>query len=547
MTKKLDDKAYLGNANIKAAGVESEYTKEQIQEYAKCVSDPMYFIENYIKIVSLDEGLVQFEPYSFQRNILDAVHNDRFVICKMPRQSGKSTTVISYLLHYVLFNPDKNVAILANKLTTARELLGRLKLAYEHLPKWLQQGVVEWNKGSIVLENGSKILASSTSSSAVRGGSFNLLFMDEFAFVPENVADEFFNSVYPTISAGQSTKVLIVSTPKGLNMFYKLWKDAEDGQNSYTPIEVHWSDVPGRDENWKKQTIRNTSPQQFRQEFECDFLGSVNTLIAPSKLKSLHYTRPMQEREDGLKVYYEPEPDHIYFMGVDVSRGKDLDYHAITIIDVTAAPYKVVAQYKNNELSPYLLPNLIYAMGKRYNDAYILTEVNDLGQEIVDIMHNEMEYENLLVTSVRGRKGQVMDGGFGSFQTQQGVRMSPKVKKVGCTMLKEMIEQDKLIIEDFEIIQELSSFISKKGSFEAEVGHHDDLVITLVLFAWASTQNYFKDMTDLNIRDQLYKEKIEKLEEDLMPFGFIDAGSDDIEIDSEGNVWKNIDDGDFSL
>ena len=547
MTKKLDDKAYLGNANIKAAGVESEYTKEQIQEYAKCVSDPMYFIENYIKIVSLDEGLVQFEPYSFQKNILDAVHNDRFVICKMPRQSGKSTTVISYLLHYVLFNPDKNVAILANKLTTARELLGRLKLAYEHLPKWLQQGVVEWNKGSIVLENGSKILASSTSSSAVRGGSFNLLFMDEFAFVPENVADEFFNSVYPTISAGQSTKVLIVSTPKGLNMFYKLWKDAEDGQNSYTPIEVHWSDVPGRDENWKKQTIRNTSPQQFRQELECDFLGSVNTLIAPSKLKSLHYTRPMQEREDGLKVYYEPEPDHIYFMGVDVSRGKDLDYHAITIIDVTAAPYKVVAQYKNNELSPYLLPNLIYAMGKRYNDAYILTEVNDLGQEIVDIMHNEMEYENLLVTSVRGRKGQVMDGGFGSFQTQQGVRMSPKVKKVGCTMLKEMIEQDKLIIEDFEIIQELSSFISKKGSFEAEVGHHDDLVITLVLFAWASTQNYFKDMTDLNIRDQLYKEKIEKLEEDLMPFGFIDAGSDDIEIDSEGNVWKNIDDGDFSL
>tara|TARA_A100001515_G_scaffold144574_1_gene149088 strand:- start:464 stop:2107 length:1644 start_codon:yes stop_codon:yes gene_type:complete len=547
MTKKLDEKAYLGNANIKAAGVESEYTKEQIEEYAKCVSDPMYFIENYIKIVSLDEGLVQFEPYSFQKNILESVHNDRFVICKMPRQSGKSTTVISYLLHYVLFNPDKNVAILANKLTTARELLGRLKLAYEHLPKWLQQGVVEWNKGSIVLENGSKILASSTSSSAVRGGSFNLLFMDEFAFVPENVADEFFNSVYPTISAGQSTKVLIVSTPKGLNMFYKLWKDAEDGQNSYTPIEVHWSDVPGRDENWKKQTIRNTSPQQFRQEFECDFLGSVNTLIAPSKLKSLHYTRPMQEREDGLKVYYEPEPDHIYFMGVDVSRGKDLDYHAITIVDVTAAPYKVVAQYKNNELSPYLLPNLIYAMGKRYNDAYILTEVNDLGQEIVDIMHNEMEYENLLVTSVRGRKGQVMDGGFGSFQTQQGVRMSPKVKKVGCTMLKEMIEQDKLIIEDFEIIQELSSFISKKGSFEAEVGHHDDLVITLVLFAWASTQNYFKDMTDLNIRDQLYKEKIEKLEDDLMPFGFIDAGPNDTEVDSEGNVWKNIDDSDISL
>ena len=547
MTKKLDNKAYLGNANIKAAGVETEYTKEQIQEYALCVSDPMYFIKNYIKIVSLDEGLVQFKPYDFQEKILNSVHKDRFVICKMPRQSGKSTTVISYLLHYILFNPDKNVAILANKLSTARELLGRLKLAYEHLPKWLQQGVVEWNKGSIVLENGSKILASSTSSSAVRGGSFNLLFMDEFAFVPENVADEFFNSVYPTISAGQSTKVLIVSTPKGLNMFYKLWKDAEDGQNSYTPIEVHWSDVPGRDANWKKQTIRNTSPQQFRQEFECDFLGSVNTLIAPSKLKSLHYTRPKQEREDGLKVYYEPEPEHLYFMGVDVSRGQDLDYHAVTIIDVTSAPYKVVAQYKNNQLSPYLLPNLIYAMGKRYNDAYILTEVNDLGQEIVDILHNEFEYENLLVTSVRGRKGQVMDGGFGNYQTQQGVRMSPKVKKVGCTMLKEMIEQDRLVIEDFEIIQELSSFISKKGSYEAEVGHNDDLVITLVLFAWAATQNYFKDMTDINIREQLYKEKIEKMEEDLMPFGFIDTGPDGTIVEDDGTVWDISDDDRFSL
>ena len=547
MTKKLDDKSYLGNANIKAAGVETEYTKEQIEEYAKCASDPMYFIENFIKIVSLDDGLVQFQPYDFQKNILNSVHEDRFVICKMPRQSGKSTTVISYLLHYVLFNPQVNVAILANKLSTARELLARLKLAYEHLPKWLQQGVVEWNKGSIVLENGSKILASSTSSSAVRGGSFNLIFMDEFAFVPENVADEFFNSVYPTISAGQTTKVLIVSTPKGLNMFYKLWKDAEEGSNSYTPIEVHWSDVPGRDEKWKKETIRNTSPAQFRVEFECEFLGSVNTLIAPSKLKAMHYKKPMQEREDGLKVYYEPVEGHQYFMGVDVSRGQDLDYHAVTIIDISDETYKVVAQFRNNELSPYLFPNLIYRMATHYNNAYILTEINDLGQEITDILHNEFEYDNLLVTSVRGRKGQIMDGGFGGFQTQQGVRMSPKVKRVGCTMLKELIEQDKLMIEDYDIIAELSSFISKKGSFEAETGHHDDLVMTLVLFAWASNQQYFKDMTDLNIREQLYKKKIEQMEEDLMPFGFMDTGQEDQIVDTDGTVWQIEDNDKFSL
>ena len=542
MTEKHDAESYLGNINLKAAGVQTEFTKEQIEEYAKCVADPMYFIENFVKIVSLDEGLVQFEPYEYQKKMIHSMHNDRFVIAKLPRQSGKSTIVISYLLHYVLFNSQKNVAILANKLATARELLSRLKLAYEHLPKWLQQGVVEWNKGSIILENGSKILASSTSSSAVRGGSFNMIFLDEFAFVPENVADEFFSSVYPTISAGQETKVLIISTPKGLNMYYKLWKDAEEGNNSYTPIEVHWSEVPGRDDKWKKETIRNTSEAQFRAEFECEFLGSILTLIAPSKIKAMHYRRPLQEREDGLKVYHEPIEGHQYFMGVDVARGQELDYHAVTIVDITESPYKVVAQYKNNQIAPFLLPNLLYAMGTRYNNAYILTEVNDIGQEIVDIMHNEMEYENLLVTTVRGRKGQVMDGGFGNYQVQQGVRMSPKVKRVGCTMLKEMIEQDKLLIEDYDIINELSAFVAKKGSYEAETGHHDDLVMTLVLFAWTSTQPYFKDLTDINIRDKLYREKIEKMEEDLTPFGFMDVGLDIEFIDSEGNRWEVVDD-----
>ena len=395
MSKKIDNTAYLGNPNLKAANVDTDFTKEQIEEYARCAADPMYFIENFVKIVSLDEGLIQFQPYGYQKKMINSIHNDRFVIAKLPRQSGKSTIVIAYFLHYVLFNTQVNVAILANKLATARELLSRLQLAYEHLPKWLQQGVIEWNKGSIELENGSKILASSTSSSAVRGGSFNMIFLDEFAFVPENVADDFFSSVYPTISAGQSTKVLIISTPKGLNMYYKLWKDAEEGNNSYTPIEVHWSEVPGRDEKWKKETIRNTSPAQFRAEFECEFLGSVHTLVAPSKIKSLAYVKPLHEREDGLKVYSEPKENHFYFMGVDVSRGQEIDYHAITIIDMTESPYKVVAQYKNNELAPFLLPNMIYVMAKRYNNANVLVEINDIGQEITDILHNDMEYENI--------------------------------------------------------------------------------------------------------------------------------------------------------
>jgi len=529
---------YLGNINLKPSGVKVQYTQEQVEEYLKCSQDPIYFIKNYIQIVSLDEGLVNFELYKYQENMVNTIHNNRFVIAKLPRQSGKSTTVIAYLLHYVLFNPQVSVAILANKQATARELLHRLKLAYEHLPNWLQQGIVEWNKGNISLENGSKVLASSTSASAVRGGSFNMIFLDEFAYVPENVADEFFSSVYPTISSGKETKVLIISTPKGLNMYYKLWRDAEEGNNSYVPIEVHWSEVPGRDDKWKEETIRNTSASQFRAEFECEFIGSQNTLINPAKLKCLAYMRPKKQRDDGLKVYYEPEKDHTYFMAVDVSRGQEIDYHAINVIDITEMPYRIVATYRNNNLAPMLLPTIVNAIGHIYNKAFCMVEINDIGGQVADILYNEHEYENLLVTSIRGRKGQTMDGGFGSFQTQLGVRTTVTVKKVGCSILKDMIEGDKLIVEDYDTIQELTAFVAKKGSYEAETGHHDDLVMTLVLFAWCSTQNYFKELTDLDIRTKLYQEKMQQIEEDLAPFGFVDDGLEETSfIDNEGNRW----------
>jgi len=356
-----ENQTYLGNHNLKGSGVEQEFTEEQVKEYVKCSKDPLYFIKHYVRIVTLDEGLVQFKPWDFQEDMIKKVHDNRFIICKFPRQTGKSTTIIAYLLHYVLFNPNVTVAILANKQTTAMELLHRLKLAYEYLPKWLQQGIEEWNKGSIILENGSKIVASATSSSAVRGGSFNMIFLDEFAYVPSGVAEEFFSSVYPTISSGTKTKVLIVSTPKGMNMFYKLWVDACDGRNGYVPIEVDWDRVPGRDEKWKKQTIANTSEEQFRVEFECDFIGSTNTLISSSKIRCIAFREPITQTEEGAKVYEKAQDDRIYTMCVDVSRGQGLDYHAFTIIDVTEVPYKVVATFKNNEISPMVLPNLLYS------------------------------------------------------------------------------------------------------------------------------------------------------------------------------------------
>ena len=533
---------YLGNPLLKAAGVEQQFTQEEIKEYIKCSQDPIFFIKNYIQIVSLDKGLVPFELWDFQEEVVETVHNNRFVICKFPRQTGKSTTMIAYILHYVLFNDNMYVAILANKLATARELLSRLQLAYENLPKWLQQGVISWNKGSIELENGSRIIASATSSSAVRGGSFNMIFLDEFAYVPHEVADEFFSSVYPTISSGKDTKILIVSTPRGMNLFYKYWvgankKEGEPGKNTYVPIEVHWSQVPGRDEKWKKETIANSSEEQFRTEFECEFLGSVNTLISPAKLKCMTFESPIQKKEEGLKVYKKPEKDRQYFITVDTSRGLGQDYHAFVVFDTTESPYEVVATFRNNEIAPMVYPNVIYQMAKEYNEAQVLCELNDIGGQVADILRNDLEYENMLSTSMKGRSGQVLGEGFGQ-QVTYGMKMTQPVKKIGCSTLKSFIETDKLIINDYNILEELINFVSVRTSYEADAGHNDDLVMCLVIFSWMTTQKYFQEYFDVDLRKQLYENEMKSIEEDIMPFGFIQDGSDgEFEVDTEGNMW----------
>ena len=534
---------YLGNPNLKKANVQQEWTKEELQEYKKCMDDPQYFIQNYIMIVSLDEGLVPFKLYDFQKEMVGTFHNNRFTICKLPRQSGKSTTIIAYLLHYVLFNPTVNVAILANKAATARDLLGRLQLAYEHLPKWLQQGVMSWNKGSLELENGSKILASSTSASAVRGGSYNIIFLDEFAYVPANVAEQFFSSVYPTISSGKTTKVMIVSTPHGMNMFYKLWVDAEEQRNEYVPIEVHWSEVPGRDAEWKEQTIKNTSEAQFNTEFECEFLGSIDTLVSPAKLKTLTYRTPITSNA-GLDVYVNPQKDHTYFITADVSRGTANDYSAFVVIDVTEIPYRVVAKYRDNEIKPLLFPSKIYNVARAYNQAFVMIEVNDIGEQVASTMQFDLEYDNLIMASMRGRAGQVMGGGFSGGRAQLGVRTTKAVKRVGCSNLKQLIEDSKMIIEDLEIINELSTFIIKGQSFEADEGCNDDLVACLFLFAWATDQQYFKELSDQDIRATMMKEQQDALEQDMAPFGFIVDGLEEENVgemvDEYGTRWSPV-------
>ena len=531
--------AYLSNPNLKRANTQIQWSEEQIIEFLKCKDDPVYFANSYLKIVSLDYGLVPFTLYPFQERLINNFHKHRFNICKMPRQTGKSSTAVSYLLHYALFNDSANIAILANKASTARDLLGRLQLAYENLPKWMQQGVLQWNRGSLELENGSKIMAASTSASAVRGGSYNIIFLDEFAFIPNHIADDFFASVYPTISSGKTTKVIIVSTPRGMNHFYRMWHDAERGKNEYVPTEVHWSEVPGRDEVWKAQTIANTSLEQFRVEFETEFLGSVGTLVNPTKLKVLAYDDPIK-RNKGLDVYENPNENNNYLITVDVARGIGNDYSAFVVFDITEFPYRVVAKYKNNEIKPMLFPSIINEVAKAYDNSWILIEVNDIGDQVANILHFDLEYDNILMCSMRGRAGQMVGSGFSGKKSQLGVRTTAAVKKLGCSNLKLLIEDDKLFVSDYDIISELTTFTQKYNSFQAEEGCNDDLVMCLVIFAWLVAQDYFKEMTNNDIRKKIYEEQKNQIDQDMAPFGFILNGLEEtaVFVDKQnGDRW----------
>ena len=542
----MTDDVYLGNPLLKKANTKIEFTQEQIQEFIKCKNDPVYFARNYLKIVSVDEGLVPFNMYKFQEKLVKRFHKNRFNICLMPRQTGKSTTVVSYLLHYAVFNDNVNIGILANKAAIAKELLSRFQTAYENLPRWMQQGILSWNKGSLELENGSKVLAASTSASAVRGMSFNIIFLDEFAFIPNHIADQFFASVYPTISSGKSTKVIIVSTPHGMNHFYRMWHDAERKKNEYVPTAVHWKEVPGRNETWKKQTIANTSEEQFKVEFECEFLGSVDTLINPTKLRNLVYEDPIRKNK-GLDVYENPKEENNYLITVDVARGISHDYSAFVVFDITEFPYKIVAKYRSNQIKPMLFPNIIHEMAKAYNQAYVLVEVNDIGDQVSNILYFDLEYENILMCAMRGRAGQVVGSGFSGKKSQLGVRMTSTVKKLGCSNLKPLIEDDKLVTNDYEIISELTTFIQKGRSFEAEEGCNDDLAMCLVIFSWLVAQDYFKEMTNNDVRKKIYEEQKNQIEQDMAPFGFISDGLDNNSfIDKDGDRWYTDEYGDVA-
>ena len=521
--------SYRDNPLLKKVGVNVNYTQEQIEEYVKCAKDPIYFCMNYIKIVNVDEGLVNFKMWDFQKEMISLFKDNRFVITKCPRQVGKTTTTVGYLLWATIFTDSQNVAVLANKGSLARDILAKYQLAYENLPMWLQQGVVTWNKGNVELENGSKVIAASTSSSVIRGGSFNIVFLDEFAFVPNNIANEFFNSVYPVISSGKSSKIIIVSTPNGMNLFYKLWMDSLEGRNNYKNFEIHWSQVPGRDEAWKEETIRNTSERQFSQEFETEFLGSSNTLISGYKLQQLRYIEPIA-LHDKMKIYEHPikengedvKTDHLYAITVDVSEGKNLDSSTFSVIDISTTPYKQVATYASSSISPILFPTVIVNAARYYNDAYILVEINN-NPQVADFIHEDLEYENLLKVFTGNKKPQQLSAGFAR-GIQMGLKMSTQVKSVGCSNLKTLIEGDKLLINDFDTYSELTTFEQHKTSFAAAEGANDDMVMTLVIFAWATTQKYFREIVNHDLRKQIQLENMNQYDEETLPAPIIEDG-----------------------
>ena len=534
----MADTQYLGNPNLKKTNVPVQFTKDQVMEFIKCKEDPIYFALNYFKIVSLDHGVIPFRLYDFQQELIRSFHEKRFTICKMPRQTGKSTTCVAFLLHYLIVNDNVTIGILANKASTAREILGRLQLAYENLPQWMQHGIVSWNKGSVEFENGCKIIAGSTSSRAIRGKSISFLYIDETAFV-ENW-DEFFASVFPTISSGETTKMLYTSTPNGLNHFYKTCEGAKENINGFEYVEVPWQRVPGRDDKWKTETLAamDNDTQKFTQEFECGFLGSSGTLIEGSTLKSMVIRNPIHETKT-LKMYESPEEEKVYVLVADVSRGKGLDYSAFTVVDVTTTPYKQVCTFRDNMTTPMDYAEIIYRVISNYNNCYVLIEINDIGEQVSDILINEFEVDTLLFTEHAGRSGKRVTTGFSGKGADKGIRTTKTVKSIGCNTLKLLVEQDQLIITDFDTLNELSTFSRRKNSYEAEPGANDDTVMCLVLFAWLSTQAYFKELTDINTMQLLKEGKDEAMMESMLPMGFNTFGDDAEEsfVDSSGDRW----------
>lgn len=520
---------YNGNILIKKAYTKSELNIYHKIEIAKCKLDPVYFIENYCRIVTLDDGIVPFKMYDYQKQMVKLYQENRFCLTLTARQMGKTAAMAAYILWFAIFHETKTVAVLANKMEQAQEIMDRIRMAFEYLPFFLQHGVKVYNKRRLEFDNGSIIFSSATSASGIRGRTVDLCYIDEAAFVENDLT--FYESTYPVITSGKESRMIMTTTPRGARgMFYMLWREAKENRNFYKTIEVLWNHHPKRDEKWKEETIANIGYSRFAQEFACKFQGSAGTLIPAHILERLQWLNAIND-DESLKIYQPYVPGRKYVAIADPGGGVGIDYSVCTIIDVETYPYRVVAKYRNNEISPMLFPHTIMNMAVTYGNCPVLVEANnDVGGQVTYILYYELEYENVVLTSHAEKAiGGLRIGGKAT-QVVPGVKTTKKVKSIGCSNLKTLLENNDLIIEDQEMIEELGTFIVKGSSFEADEDCHDDTVMTLVLFSWFVKQEYFNEYANSNIGDHLYKKNVEMALEDILPFGHLSTQEQELTV-----------------
>lgn len=510
---------YLGLPNLKRANIKTQWTQEMINEWKRCRDDVVYFAQTYCAITHIDYGVIKVQLRDYQKDMLKIMAGSRMSVSKLSRQLGKTTAVAIYLAHYVCFNKAKAVGILAHKGSMSAEVLDRTKQAIELLPDFLQPGIVEWNKGSIELDNGSSIGAYASSPDAVRGNSFSLIYIDECAFIP-NFQDAWL-AIQPVISSGRHSKILITTTPNGMNHFYDIWTAAVEGKSGFVPYEAEWNSVKERlyDDNdifddgwsWSSTTIFGSSVDQFRQEHRGVFSGGSGTLISGMKLAIMSHLNPINNTsETRFFKFKEPSPERKYIATLDSAEGRGQDYHALNIIDVTEDKWEQVAVLHSNTISHLILPDIILKYLNEYNEAPIYIELNSTGVSIAKSLYLDLEYENVICDNFN----------------DLGMKQTKRSKAIGCSILKDLIEKDKLIINYKETISELRTFIAKGVSWAAENGSNDDLVMSLVIFAWLSNQQKFNEYInkdDHRLASSIFRNELEEMNDDYSPVVILDT------------------------
>lgn len=486
---------YRNNENLKAENINIDYEVWQVKEIQKCFNDPVYFIKNYVKIVT-PKGLELFDLRDYQEKIVHLIDKEKRIIYMSGRQSGKTASAAAYIVHYIIFNSYKRVAILANKEATSKEIFDRVQLTFEHLPIWLKCGIKEWNKKSMLLDNGSSVIIGSTSSSSISGKSINLLYIDEAALISKQMANDFFDSILPVVSADPEAKIVISSTPKKLNHFYRMWKDAVSGKSGYKYLKVEWWEVPGRDEKFKEKIINEKGIEHWEQEYAVEFLGSGGSLLSSKTLKSIVTEDPLEVRMNGkFRIFKYPEKNKSYIVFVDVGEGIGKDDSVCQIIDISVLPYEQVAVYQDNEIKPRLFNVVIDKLGKYYNEALVVIETNSCGQEVANNLNYESEYENIF------------------YDKDFGIKTTKLTKKIGCGEFKSMMETMKIKIRDEKTLTQLANFSDNgKGSYGSEDG--DDLVMPFIIFSyWINRDEYVSNWLDIDdVSNKHNKELIEELD-----------------------------------